>query len=139
MPPKMKQPVRVEKAPILEGVRVLVVEDDFIIALELESILRNAGAEIVGLCRTVTDALALADQGAVTAAILDVRLDGETIAPVARKLARLGTPFFFYTGQVGGDPALSEWPGCTVLAKPASPRAIVAALAALIELSSIQP
>jgi DNA-binding response OmpR family regulator len=139
MPRNPESSVRVETAPALDGVRVLVVEDDFIIALQLESLLLNAGAEIVGLCRSVEEALSLIEAGDVGAAVLDVRLAGETITPVARRLAQRGTPFVFYTGQVGGDPTLAEWRGCTVLSKPASARAIVAAVAALFEHPSIQP
>ena len=104
---------RVERSSskTLTGARLLVVEDDAILLMELEEVLHDAGAEIVGRCRTVQDALAVVEGGRVSAAVLDVRLGNETVAPVARKLGRCGTPFLFYTGQVGNDPALEEWRG----------------------------
>jgi DNA-binding response OmpR family regulator len=117
----------------LQGTRVLVVEDDVILLMELEAILLEAGAEIAGLCRTVKDALAATDKDGIAAAILDVRVGRATIAPVARQLARRGTPFIFYTGQVETDPVLREWAGRKVLSKPARPGAIVAAVADLVQ------
>jgi DNA-binding NtrC family response regulator len=97
--------------------------------MDLETILREAGAEIVGSCRTVRDALAAIGKRPLSVAVLDVRIGGETIAPVVRQLGKHGTPFVFYTGQVGKDPALAEWPGSRIVAKPASGRTIVAAVA----------
>ena len=130
----MEQSAKFSKASALQGVRVLIVEDDLLLLMELESILLEAGAEVAGSCRSVREGLAAADDR-VAAAILDVRVGRETIAPVARRLASRGTPFVFYTGQVQNDPELAEWPGCTVLSKPARPGTIVAALAELLGLS----
>jgi len=130
----MEQSAKFSKATVLQGARVLIVEDDLLLLMELESILLEAGAEVAGSCRSVREGLAAADDR-VAAAILDVRVGRETIAPVARRLASRGTPFVFYTGQVQNDPELAEWPGCTVLSKPARPGTIVAALAELLGLS----
>jgi ActR/RegA family two-component response regulator len=60
--------------PVLQGVRVLVVEDDALLLMELESILVDAGAEVIGACRSVADALAVAHRESVAAAVLDVRI-----------------------------------------------------------------
>jgi DNA-binding NtrC family response regulator len=117
---------------LLRGVRLLVVEDDVIISMELEAILSEAGAEITGCCRTVKDALVLAEKNGLAAAILDVRLGRETVAPVARELARRGVPFVFYTGQIDTDMMRAEWPDCTIVSKPAQPRTIVKAVADLL-------
>ncbi len=92
--------------PCLNGCRVLIVEDDFFIRIDLESILREAGAEIVGPCSGITDAMEALADGQVAAAILDVRLGSETVAPVARALTKHGTPFIFYSGQLGPTPRL---------------------------------
>jgi DNA-binding response OmpR family regulator len=116
----------------LTGANILIVEDDVILLMELESILLDAGAAMVGACRTVNEALAAADQNDMEAAVLDVRLGHETIAPVARQLRKQGTPFLFYTGQVNNDPALAEWPDCRILSKPARANAIVAAVADML-------
>ena len=117
----------------LHGARVLVVEDDPLLLLELESILQDAGAEIVACCRNVKDGLMAVEKNGVAAAILDVRIGRTTIAPVARQLAKRGTPFLFYTGQVENDPALAELSDHVVLSKPARPATIVAAVALLLE------
>jgi len=116
----------------LKGLRLLVVEDDAILLMELEELLEAAGAEIVGLCRTIKDALAAVERAGISAAVLDVRIGNETIAPVARQLGRRGTPFVFYTGQMGCDPALEEWRGCKVVAKPAQAQTIVSAVVDLL-------
>ena len=111
----MEERFRFGVAPALHGARVLLVEDDILLLMELEAILREA--------------LAVTDRDGVAAAILDVRVGRETIAPVARQLASRGTPFIFYTGQVESDPDLAEWTGHRVLSKPARASAIVAAVA----------
>lgn len=125
----MQERSRPREIALLQVVRVLVVEDDAILLMELEMILGDAGADVVGSCRTVQDALAIVHNKPIAVALLDVRIGGETIAPVVRQLRKHGTPFLFYTGQIGRDPALAEWPGCRIVAKPAPGRTIVAAVA----------
>lgn len=119
--------------PSLRGARVLVVEDDAILAMELALILRDAGADIAGPCGTVAEALAVSARTLdIAAAVLDVRLGRETIAPVARLLASHGTPFVFCTGQIARDPTLADWPDCRIIAKPADASALVGAVADLL-------
>ncbi len=129
----MDRPTRIDGSSGLQGASVLVVEDDFLIILELESILLESGARIAGLCRTVSQALQVTDRGAISVALLDVRIGGESIEPVARRLSSRGTPFVFYTGQVDTDPVLAQWPGCKVLGQPACPSMIIAALSERLE------
>jgi DNA-binding NtrC family response regulator len=129
----MSQSASHKSALSLRGARILVVEDDAILAMELGMILLDAGAEIAGPCRTVPDALAMiAQRNDIAAAVLDVRIGRETIAPVARQLSRRGTPFVFYTGQIARDPTLAEWLNCKVISKPAVAGAIVSAVADLV-------
>jgi DNA-binding NtrC family response regulator len=116
------------KTRALTGVQLLVVEDDFLLLMDLEEVLLDAGAAGVQACRTIQDALLVAQKEEISAAILDVRIDAESIAPVARKLAARGTPFVFYTGQLGNDPMMEEWPNCRTLSKPAQPQVIVNAV-----------
>jgi DNA-binding response OmpR family regulator len=118
-----------EAGRVLDGARVLVVEDDFLISMDLESTLLEAGAQVVGLCRTVQDALALIAAAEIAVAVLDVRLGRESIAPVARQLAECGIPFVFYTAQLDNDPTLTEWPQSKLLPKPAPSRMIVNVIA----------
>src|SRR5215467_529070 len=110
----------------LRGARVLVVENDYIIAKEIELVLTDAGAQIIGPCRTVSEALPLVEKS-LSAAVLDVRLQSDTVMSVAHKLEELRVPFVFYTGQPRWDELCADWPLHVVVQKPASARALVAA------------
>jgi len=82
----------------LAGRRVLVVEDDYVLAEYLAEVIGSAGAEVIGPVGSVRDALeALAASPDV--ACLDVRLGDETSFPIADELARRGVPFLFATGS----------------------------------------
>jgi DNA-binding response OmpR family regulator len=116
----------------LQGTRILVVEDDFLILTELESTLEEAGARIAGTCRTVEEALALAREQELDAALLDLRVGHDAITPVARCLDQQRVPFAFYTGQTETDPIRAQWPDCAIVPKPATSQAIVAAVAGLL-------
>ena len=108
-----------------------MVEDDFFILTELESALVDAGAEIAGACQTVKDALPIAEGDSLSAAVLDVQVGAEFVAPVAQQLADRGIPIVFYTGQVGTDRAL-EWPKSKTVFKPAQPQTIIRAVTELM-------
>jgi len=82
----------------LHGLRVLVVEDAALIALELCETLSNCGAEIVGSCDSLTNALSVADSEAIDVALLDIDLNGEPVWPVAEKLTTRNIPIIFTTG-----------------------------------------
>ena len=116
----------------LEGVRVLVVEDDPFLSVDLEMTLVSAGAIVVGRCKTLRDALALSDAPDFSVAVLDFSLGNETIAPVARKLASRSIPFILYTGLAGREPKLAEWADRLIVQKPSPPRMLVAALRAAL-------
>ena len=91
-------------SPGMSGRRILVVEDDYLVATWLTGMLRDWGCEVVGPAPTVAEALALASKGGFDGAILDVNLRGEHSGPVAELLESHGVPFFFLTGY--GSPAL---------------------------------
>lgn len=129
---------RVASKPLL-GIRVLLVEDDFLLLSELDVVLREAGAAAVYACRSVADAAAMLDSGGCEAAILDVRVGRNSVAPVVRKLTQRGIPLLFYTGQISTDQTLREWPDRLVISKPASFHRLVHALAGLTEDKSPLP
>jgi two-component system, response regulator PdtaR len=120
-------------ATTLDGLCVLVVEDEFLIQLELEALLTDAGACVVGPCRNVANALEIAEREVVDLALLDVRLGRNTVVPVARLLRSRGIPFVFYTGQTGVEPMLAEWPDAVILPKPSDRAEIIRALQAATE------
>ena len=64
--------------------------------------------------------------------MMDFRLAKETAAPIAKKLAQQGTPFLLYTGQHQADLGLGAPHRYTVIEKPAAPRTILSAIAALV-------
>ncbi len=114
----------------LSGRRVLVVEDEALVAMLVEDALLDAGAEVVGPVATVAEALQLLKGRLPEAAVLDLNLAGETSTPVADELARRGVPFVVATGY-GADGLPPGHANVPVLAKPYDPADLTAALARL--------
>ena len=118
----------------LTGKRVLVVEDEALVSMLVEDDLRDAGAEVVGPTPSVDDALRLVEayaaDGGISAAVLDINLDGRHVGPVADRLAALGVPFLFATGYGKGRDAGGHG-AAPVLEKPFDTGRLVAAVAAL--------
>ena len=92
--------------------KILVVEDEFLIALELDETLRAAGYQVLGPATSVRAALELLKVERPDAAILDVNLMGEWVTPVAEVLRVKGVPFILTTGYIAADlqaePALRD-------------------------------
>lgn len=100
----------------MHGQSILIVEDEPIIALALEDMLADEGAEVC-LAERLEDAFALLETGAPDAAILDVNVHGQASYPLARALAGRSIPFIFATGY-GGAPHPPEFAGVPTIAKP---------------------
>ena len=85
----------------LRGRRLLVVEDDYMIAADLSRTLEGRGAEVVGPAGSVERALRLveAEGDRLDGAVLDINLRDERVYPVADALAARGVPFIFLTGN----------------------------------------
>ncbi len=88
------------------GKRVLVVEDEFLLADETRGKLERLGAVVVGPTARVDDALLLIDRNSIDAAILDILLDGSEVFPVAERLKERGIPFVF--ASAFGSSAIPE-------------------------------
>jgi CheY-like chemotaxis protein len=82
----------------MNGLRVLVVEDEAAISLLLEDMLLDLGCDVVGPAARLGTALELAQGEALDVAILDVNIAGEPIYPVAAALVERKVPFIFSTG-----------------------------------------
>jgi two-component system, response regulator PdtaR len=82
----------------LSGRRILVVEDQYLIAMEVEDILRSLGAEVVGPFPRLHPAFQAVRHEELHGAVLDVRLDGETINDLAALLVARGVPVLLMTG-----------------------------------------
>ncbi len=112
----------------LSGVRVLVVEDDSLLAMDLEETLVEAGAVVVGVCQTLDEAMARANVDDFAVAVLDFSLGSDTASPLARRLVRRGVPFILHTGKSRREPSLAEWRDWPIVEKPAPSRVLVSAL-----------
>ena len=97
--------------------KILVVEDEPLIAMMLEDFLETLGHGCAGTCESVAEALAAVEKGGFDMAILDVNLGGEAVWPVAEALHSRGIPFALATGgHVTAPPAQFE--ETPTLAKP---------------------
>lgn len=94
------------KEPVVAGLRVLVVEDSFLIAWSLRKMLSDFGCEVVGPASNVQDAIRLIDVSGCDVGILDINLGNETSMPVAAALIEKKLPFVFVTGY--SSPSLLE-------------------------------
>jgi CheY-like chemotaxis protein len=84
--------------PELRGLRILVVEDNFLMAESVRDLLDECGCETVGPAPRLEVALELASHELLDGAFLDINLAGEYCFPVARLLRERGVPFMFLTG-----------------------------------------
>src|SRR5450759_4812834 len=99
------------------GRRVLVVEDEVLVAWLLEDMLADIGCAVVGPATSVNQALAMIDAEAIDVAVLDVNLNGQLSYPIADALAARGVPFVFSTGY-DKDRMLDGYKTFPVLQKP---------------------
>jgi CheY-like chemotaxis protein len=108
-------------------VRLLLVEDEALIALMLEDMVEGLGCAVTGLAPRVALGVAMAETGHFDAAILDVNVAGENVEPVAERLAAKGVPFIFATGygEAGVPLRYRDRP---VVAKPFRPDQLEAAI-----------
>lgn len=112
--------------------RVLIVEDEWVIAEDHSQTLRDAGYLVVGPCASVTEALVAIDSQPVDAAFLDVQLLSERSYAVAERLQERGIPFAFLSGY---DERIlpASMKRTLVLSKPVEPARLVAAAASMTQ------
>ena len=112
--------------------RVLIVEDEFFIALDIGQQLADKGFEVIGPAPSVSMALRLVAEQGCDVAILDINLGGETSEPVARKLQESDKPFVVLSGY-STDNELPWFGGAPILSKPLRMDDLVAALRRCID------
>jgi len=105
------------------GLRILLVEDEAMVAMIIEDTLRDLGCEVVGPISSIERAREAAAKEEVDGAFLDVNLRGELVYPVAEALAARGVPFAFVTGY-GESGIDSRFRGAPVLTKPFLPETV---------------
>jgi two-component SAPR family response regulator len=117
----------------LKGTRILVVEDEALIAVMVEDMLTEMGSEVVGPVGTIESALELALKEELDAAVLDVNVRGERIDPVAEVLLARGVPVLFATGY--GEVRLQSGAAATVIDKPYTQEKLARGLMAAMEVA----
>ena len=117
--------------PCLNGRRILVVEDEVLIAMLLETALEDAGCVVVGPFARLDEALEAARRGDFDAALLDVNLGGEKVFPVAELLAARNIPFLLLSGygDKASPPGHADWP---TIGKPFNTDELLLALGQLV-------
>ena len=115
----------------LNGLKVLVVEDEMLVSMLVEDMLADLGCTVIGPAAELEEAMSLAQSADIDLALLDVNLGGRPIFPVADALKARGVPFAFASGY--GEAGLSEdHRGAAVLQKPFREADLAKALRGLV-------
>jgi two-component system, response regulator PdtaR len=116
------------------GLLVLVVEDEFLVAMNLERLLTRQGWRVLGPAATVAQALHLLGEGEIPAvALLDTNLRGELVTPVAEALRARGVPFVLASAYDRVDQIAPALAGAPNVGKPFDAARLLAALAQAVE------
>jgi DNA-binding response OmpR family regulator len=119
-----------EASADLAGRRVLLVEDQMLVAIAVEAILNDLGCVVVGPVGSLDAAARVAREETFDAAILDVNVGDEAVFPIAEDLKARGVPFVFTTGY--GESAIPEhWRASPRLGKPFRPDELASVLRGL--------
>jgi len=119
----------------LEGVNVLIVEDDFIVAYDMQTLLEEQGATVLGPSASLEEArnTIAANMGSIDVAVLDVNLGGQFVFPIAAQLRREGIPLMFATAYADDERLFpEELKDAPRLAKPVLPNALIGHLKRLL-------
>jgi CheY-like chemotaxis protein len=102
----------------IAGLSLLLVEDEYLIALDAEQMLLDLGAAKVEVVGTYEEAQARTLEGQFDLAVLDVNINGKLSYPIAENLRRRGTPFVFATGYGVLDRPRADFEGSAFVSKP---------------------
>ena len=116
---------------MLHGRRVLIVEDETLVAMELADIVEASRGEVIGPFRTNRDALAALGRTRIDAAILDLNLADGDATPTAERLVATRVPILICTAGTFPRAMRTRWPDLPVHRKPIRGARLVAALSAL--------
>jgi DNA-binding response OmpR family regulator len=115
-----------------EPLRILLVEDEALIALDTQDVLESAGYTVVGPADRVDRALALAAAWPIDAAVLDVNLAGVQVWPVAESLHQRGIPFLLLSGLATTSAVPANCAKAPRVSKPIMSKELLEALAAIL-------
>ena len=124
----------------LEGLKILLVEEEILIAMDVEQLCYEHGAVAVATisseAKLTPEALDSIEARAAVmgadAAILDVRVGAGSTSELARRLKKQGIPFVFATGYTAAEPFFAEFPDVAVVAKPYASEELTRAVAAAV-------
>ena len=103
---------------LLDGLRVLLLEDEVLIAMDVEQLCRDNGAAEVTVARSLEEIDMAALSGTVDVAIVDLFLGGASTLDFARSLREAGTPFVFASGYSDAEEIAAAFPGIAFVSKP---------------------
>jgi CheY-like chemotaxis protein len=113
---------------LLQGAKILFVEDEALLALDMIKSLLDAGAEVVGPVLSVKRAVELAESQDIDCGFFDVTLRDGLVFPAAEVLRQKGAGIVFYTGLADPEAIRQNWPEAKVLGKPAPLSALMEAV-----------
>lgn len=117
----------------LAGLKLLIVEDEFLIAMDVEQLCRDCGATETLIVGTAAELAARAAEAeAFDAAILDVMIEGQSTLDFARSLQKRGVPFIFATGYSERNDVFSAFPSARVVGKPFAGEELIAAIVSVL-------
>ena len=116
----------------LSGRTILVVEDEFLILMDLQLQLEDAGAVVIA-ASSVSDGVARAERTSCDAAVLDVRLPDGEVFPVAAVLQDRAIPFLFHSGHAQREDVIDRFPDAPTLAKPVAEPVLLRAVERLLD------
>ena len=119
-------------AKSLNGLRILVVEDNFLAAEVVRDALEHNGCIVIGPVGRVADGLHLVEQEKLDGAVLDINLNGDRCFPIAHALASRGVPFVFLTGYDSSTVVPDELRATRRLGKPVLEHQLIDALGELV-------
>lgn len=119
---------RTDHAETLVGLKVLLVEDNYLNAVALQTSIEEFGCRVVGPFSSIEEGLESIEHEPVDLAVLDVNILGGSSVPIAEALQRLGRPFVFVTGYGSPRNLPSSLRGIPRLHKPVDERALLGAL-----------
>lgn len=131
------QGVIVEVSLLLNGLRVLILEDEFLIAMDVEQLCRDHGASDVSIARDLTEIDVSQVKAAFDVAIVDLMLNGTSTVEFAATLRDHKVPFVFASGYSDTPELLSAFPGVKLVAKPYSGEDLVEAVASTCGRTSV--
>jgi DNA-binding NtrC family response regulator len=113
---------------MLDGLPILIAEDQALVALDLALVVERLGGLVVGPVASVAEAMKCVEEYPVAAAILDANLVDRDVTPLAIHLLGKGTPFVVYTGTGLPDDLVKSHPALPVVLKPTPAERVVTAL-----------